>query len=288
MAGVTQFIATKGTYAFPSTTQEFRDNFRDVVSKVVRLPGVDGGFDVYGLSHAPSEVGSVQFSYFLVSRDGSGMQALRDAAAKMRYWGYGRLVLSPNNPNLTRWCWGRFNNIQIGQEFHNHTEYFQKVQLTFQAAEPFWYQTGTERLWGDGGIWNDGGLWGGNAAADSPTSVTTSGTVSATVGGNIFTLPRLLVIKDSAGVAANIKIRRIVGGAIEDEVAWLGELTNGQWLEIDARAHKAFIGPAGTSAFSTLSYLNPDLMRLEVGSNTLQVYLDGTAKVAARWLERYI
>jgi len=287
MGRITRFVSNWGTYTFPNTGQSFNPPFANVLARADRLPGVDGGLDQFGTGWAPSQVANLTFSYFLVSSTLEGMQPLRDAAHAMRGWGTGQLYFQPTDPALTeRFIFCRINNIGDPQKLSEHTDRFQPVELSLQVAQPYWYTAGTERLWDDGGKWDDGGLWDGNASAASPTSITTSGTMTVTVGGNVFTQSRILVINDGGSPVTNPIIRRILNGEVADEVRYYGTIAAGDWLEINPRAQRVLMGLLGTDVIESFDFLNPDWMRLYPGSNSLQIYLNGTAKIAARYMER--
>lgn len=285
---IVKFVSDAGTYTFPDTGQTLDTNFKDVLARSSRLPGVDGGVDEYGSGWAPTAIGNISFGFYLVSRTREGMEAKRSEVAKMRGWGTGALFYQPTDPALPmRWAFCRVNRIGDPQRLDANTDLHQLVSMSLHSAQPYWYSYGTERLWDDGGLYDDGGLWDGNASADTPTSITSAGTVTATVGGNVQTMGRLLVVKDSAGVASDPIIRRVVNGRIVDELKWYGNLNNGEFLEINPRAQTVI--KVGSNAYSTFERpLHPDWMRLQPGVNTLQCYITGTAKFAARWMERYV
>lgn len=290
MGRITRFTAVNGagTYTFPSNTQQgFDNNFKDVLARASRLPGDDGGFDEYGTGWAPSAIGNLSFSFYLVSQTREGMQVLRDAAGAMRGYGAGMLYYQPTDPALAeRWVYCRINRISDTQQLDRNTDLHQLVQVNLMVTQPYWYTAGTERLWDDGGKWDDGGLWDGNASAPAPTSITTSGTLTATNNGNVPTLARVLVINDGVSPAYNPIIRRITNGEVADEVRYYGTIAAGDWLEINARSQRVLMGLLGTDVYPDFTFQNADWMTLLPGSNSIQAYISGTAKVALRYMER--
>lgn len=254
---------------------------------------MDGGVDSFGSGYAPSAVGSISFSFILVSPTLEGMEVKRREVGAMGGWGVGALFYQPTDPALpTVFAYVRVNNIDAPQKLSEHTDRFQPVTLTMQASSPFWYGRGTELLWDDPestALWDDSvNFWDGNLLAPAPTSVTDSGTVTiSSVGGNIHTLARLLIIKDSAGTLSNPMIERIdSAGRILDRVRWFGDLVNGDVLEISSR--QQLVRKNGNNVYSSFDLpLNADWMWLRPGSNTLRVTWAGTGKLAVRWLERY-
>lgn len=293
MGRIVRFTASggQGTYVFPSTQQNLNENFKNFLNRVTRLPNSDGGMDEFGSGYAPSAVGSISFSFVLVSPTLEGMEVKRREVGAMGSWGTGALFYQPTDPALpTVWANVRMNNIDAAQKLSEHTDRFQPVTLTMQAASPFWYGRGSELLWDDpdsAATWDGSDVWDGNSSAPAPTSVTDSGTVTiSSVGGNVHTLARLMVIKDSAGTLSNPMIERIVNGSVVDRIRWFGDLANGDILEINSR--QSFVRKNGSNAYSTFDLpLNADWMWLRPGSNTLRVTWTGTGKLAVRWLERY-
>lgn len=276
------FIANGNTYTFPtgSGDQSFTYNFSNLVPHSTRLPGADGGFDEFGFSRAPSDVGTVQVGIVLESATTAGMQALRDACKQMAAWGKGRLIDTING--VDRWCWARINSNDITEQRHMHTDLFQPVKLTFQVSDPYWYTVGTEVLWGGGWLWGDGTKWGGTAVAQS---ITTSGSFTITNNGSADTLARVVVKNTSGSTIYYPRIRRILNGAIKDELYYNGSILTGTQLTMNARAHKATI--SGVNVLANLAFKHPDWMRLLPGSNSFQVSLIGVATVYIAYYERY-
>lgn len=283
MARITRFVSKYGTYTFPNTEQDFRDNFADVLARASRLPGVDGGLDEYGTGHAPSPVGLIQFGVYLVSRTREGMQVLRDNLRLIRTWGTGKLYYQPTNTALEeRWAWCRVNNINTSQRLEAHTDIFQPVQVTMQASEPYWHALGDVRRWGS---FNWGGAdWGGDFVTQNVSSLEE---MVITNPGNAFTLPKVVVRNQSGADARNIRIERLVNDVIVDSVRWAGTLADDDWLMIDSRRQRVT-----RNGYNTLDgyfeYLRPDWLRLMPGTNTLRIRLDGTADFYVNFLERYV
>jgi hypothetical protein len=288
VARIKRFVSPYGTYYFPQTEQSFTSNFRDVLARAERLPGVDGGLDSFGTGRAPSAIGKLDFGFYLTSTTLEGMQVKRDEAAAMRDWGAGQLYVQPTDPALPeRWIYCRINRISDDQRLDQHTDRFQLMQVSMQVTQPYWYTAGTEKLWDDGGKWDDGiGTWDGNASAPAPTSIVNSGTMSITNNGNVFTLARVLVINSSGSPINNVIVRRIRNGEIADEVRYNSTIANGDWLEINSRSQRVLMGLSGADVFADFEYMNADWMQLLPGVNSLQVYVNGTAQVAIRYMER--
>lgn len=280
---ITKFIAAGNTYLFPTSPgdQEYKTNFANMVTKITRLPGTDGGYDEYAFSRAPSEIGSVQFGIVLVSATRAGMQPLRDALKTIAAWGMGRLIDNVNG--VERWCWAKIAAGDITEQRAQNSDLFQPVKLTFSVPDPYWYATGTETTWGSGWKWGDGTKWGGSLA---PTTITASGTITVTNNGSADTYARVIVANTSGSTIADPIIRRMVNGAVVDEVKYTGTIATGTTLSINPRSHKAVV--AGVNHLENLTYKNSNWIKLAPGSNTLKVYVEGVADVYIRYFERYI
>lgn len=279
---ISRFVAKGNTYTFPTAPgdQEFRTNFANLLRSNTRLPGVDGGYREWGWGKAPAENGMIQFAIYLESATRSGMQSLRDSLRTMQAWGMGLLYDTING--VDRWSYCAITAIDMPEERHKHSDLYQRVQLTFETPDPFWYTAGTELLWDNAGNWDGASLyWDGT----SPTSVTNSGTISITNNGSAYTLARV-ILKCTSGTAYNPVVQRTVNGVVRDEVRWSGSLAASEWLEIDSRRHTAT--KIGQNEFANIAYRNRDWIRLEPGANNLIVRLNGTVDVYVRYMERYV
>jgi hypothetical protein len=279
---IQRFVAGGNTYTFPATIQGLRDNFKNVVPRTVRLPGMDGGFPTDGAGKRASEIGSISFSFYLRASSRADMEALRDAAQAMTNWGLGRLYMQPSDPtDSERWAWCAVNNITTARKEHEHTNLFQLVQCRFLAPDPYWFAPGTLTVWG-GTTWG-GGEW----LSDNTTSVSGSSQyVTETNDGNATTHPIISLL--ATGTCVNPRVQRIVDGAVVDEVKYNAVLAADDELVIDCRSKSVFLNTddAYTSAFS---YAHPDWLRLLPGDNTVRIAFDGAgaADVTLGYYARY-
>lgn len=291
MPTIKRFGAGPQTYTFPSADmvqQNVSDNFGNAVPRTTRLPGLDGGFDEFGVDPAPAEIGKVDLGLYLVGTARSEMTALLDALRVMKSWGKSHLYMQPDDPaEDLRWCSARINNIMSpsdlkGLGVHQH------VKIIWQVSDPFWYTQGTEAFrWGDGTLWGEGVAWGGDATPQALSGKITDLTV--TVGGKAKTLPRI-VIECGAGETFNRpKVQRLVGGLVVDEAFYNVALIANDQLIIDCR--KASVTENGVAAFDDFTYDHPDFIRLYPGKNTLRVtaLTDGSAgSITVKYYEVYV
>lgn len=284
-----RFGAGDTVYNFPSQQYAFKTNFLNVVPRTNRLPGSDGGFDEYRGNRAPSEIGSIQASWWLIPKPGQRIDALKDEVALMVDKGEQRLYIQPYDSSLLeRWCYARINNIDMGEAARDMPELRQKVSATWQIADPFWYNQGTESWsWGDGTVWGSGAPWGGNPQVIYATGLQTD--VDLTVGGTATTLCRLVVTVPSGKSATNLTVRRIASGVIRDQIVRTGTLTDSDTYKINPRNNTVQLN--GVDAFNnTFDFKHPDWLRLVPGANRLRILLANPtdeATISLYWYERY-
>lgn len=285
--GITRFVARGTTYTFPTSPgeQDYRTNFAELVPATVRMPGASGGYDGYGDGRAPSAIGNVQFSYYLVSDTRAGMTALRDAAATMADRGVGRLYQTMTD-GTERWCWARVNNITMSERRHMHSDLFQLVQVSMQVSDPFWYGVGNSVVWGGGATWGGGTKWGGGAPVSASGLKTTT---TITNGGNAFTYLQAAVRPGAGQVANDVIIRRVRDGVVEDEVRYFGTVSAGSNLVMDSRRRAVRLD--GVGVYGTQFSAGAEWLRLLPGANTIEIKFaqaSDAASVNLRYLERWV
>jgi hypothetical protein len=272
-------------YVFPDEQGSFRTNFANLVTKVERLPGQDGGYDFYGSGPAPAEIGNVGFTFYLTAETRGEMQAKRDAVLKMAAWGKQRLTMLPGDLSPARWCNARINNITLSQNFGQNTDLIQPVTVDFQVSDPFWYTQGTEsNSWG-ASMW-DGTNWGGGTGVEINHSGTSSVHVLA-VGGTAHTFPRIeLSVPITQSISYPV-IQRIVNGKVYDEVAYNDVLNAFSNLSINCRSLEVQLNRA--PAYNTrFKFISPQFFRLEPGNNTVRVNAtSGVCNIKFFWYERW-
>lgn len=288
MGYLANFTYLGQTYTFPAYQQEYQDNFGDVSVKIARLAGMDGGFDENGTDPGAAEIGSISLDFYLFSSTREGMQSLRDAARQIAGWGLGQLYYQPTDEtDDQRWCWARVRRVDIGQEFHRHTDLLQRVTVQFVVPESCWYLPATEAwTWGDGTPWGQGAAWGGSSTPQACSGVTT--TFTETVGGVARTWPRILVECGTGESLSEITIERLVDGVAVNSVTYDAAMTDGDILEISCRALSVKLN--GTNAYENFSFDQDTWIELQPGSNNMRVTLGGAGEactVTLRYLEVY-
>lgn len=257
-----KFADSPNQYTFENV-QSFRDTFADAVTATSRLPGLSGGFDHYGSEDAPTAVGQVNVSFVVFAEDQDDMQAKIDAVRKLKYLGKQKIYWQPQGSANERWCYGRIGNISVAKRPANMTDWVQSITVSFQVADPFWYEDEDSQVI--------------NASGTS-----TQDTITNT--GNAVALARLVIEATSGHTATDPIVKRIVSAAAADQVGWTGTLTYGESLEIDAQAKSVELD--AVASYSNFTFDHPDWFRLLPGSNTIQVEFDNAgdeADVTVYW-----
>lgn len=292
MDSLLRFGAGSELYMFDPTKQiSLRDNFRDVVTRTSRLPGLPGGFDEYGSGPAPTEIGNVQVVLWLEADTVQALEAMRRSVNAMAALGVKRLYKQPmDTTQAERYCEARVNSIDYTEAAKDSPHRRLRVQVNYQAANPVWLTLGTESwAWGDGTTWGGGALWGGNPIVHS--AIGTDNTYSLTPGGNTITYPRITIEVPAGKSATDIRIQRRRGGVVLDEVRYSGALSGGDTLEINCRAYSLRLNGASWYG-AAFTYQTAAWMRLVGGtSNEVRVLMGGAADEATikwRYYEAYI
>lgn len=292
MDSLLRFGAGSELYTFDTTKQiSLRDNFRDVVTRTSRLPGLPGGFDEYGSGPAPTEIGNVQAVFWLEADTLQAMESAKRSVNAMAAFGLKRLYKQPlDTTQDERYCEARISSIDYTESAKDVPHRRLRVQVNFQVANPVWLTLGTESwAWGDGTAWGSGALWGGSPV--SHAAVGADNTFSLTPGGNTITYPRITIEIPAAKSATNIRVQRRRQGAVLDEVRYSGTLSAGQTLEINCRAYSLRLDNASWYG-AAFTYQTAAWMRLVGGiANDIRVLMDNAADEATirwRYYEAYI
>ena len=271
---LTRFGAGAQLYEFGQANQiSLRDNFRNVVPKTTRLPGVSGGFDEYGALPAPGEIGNVQVVFWVHAENVAEMTTLKDALGQLASWGVKRLYKQPvDTEQGQRYCEARINSIDYTDSVRDMPHLRQRVTMNFQVANPVWLEQGTETAsWGDGTLWGSGAVWGGTAAANACTGTSTDFTL--TTAGNATTYPRIKIVCGAGQTATNVRVQRLDNGAVVDEIQYDDTLIANDSLVVNCRALSIRLN--GANAYgAAFDYQRAGWMRLEAGENAIRVLMD--------------
>lgn len=257
MRGPVRFGDGLRSYTFPNP-QQIRDNFAETQAKIVSIPGMAGGVDIYGVEAAPGAIGKVRLDFEVYTADEATMTTLRRAANAMSSWGVRRLIYQPNEPTDDEcWCWARVDTISDPEDV-SKTAHIQKVTADFLVASPYWYAPGTEApLWG---TFKWGTVpWGPTATVHS---ITGSGSFTITPGGNVETLGRILVQIGSGQQVSNPIFSRYVDGVLVDQLTFTG-LTLGANTSFIINPRKLSVRANSANVYSYMSALHPAWFRLE-------------------------
>lgn len=297
MDTLVRFGSGSEVYTFDqSRLVSLRDNFRDLVQRATRLPGLSGGVNEYGVAPSPRAVGNVQATFWLIADEhltpdeqAQQMEQLKSDVARMSSFGVRRLYKQPTDATLDeRYCEASISNINYTETSSEQPHARLRVQVNWQVTNPRWYSQGTEApSWGDGSSWGSGSSWGGTAPTYAVSGTSTEFTV--TPSGNAETFPRIIIQCGASQTAENIRIQRFVNGSVVDQVAYGGILGNNDRLIINTRANRVTLN--GVSNYtSDFTYNNASWFRLQPSANTIRVLMDNAgdgADLEFRYYEAY-
>lgn len=270
-----RFGAGDTLYTFdPNDQIQYRDNFRNVVPRTSRLPGLSGGYDEYGQSPAPSEIGNVSVTIGYEATSDADMEAKKLALGAMRAYGKQRLYKQPVDATADeRYCEARINSIDFNEAVGNRPETYNTFTISFQVDNPFWLTQGTEApQYGDGSAYASGVTYGGSPVTQS--LVGEDNTFSLTPEGNDIAYPRITLTIPSGKSAENIRVQRLVNSIVIDEVRYAGTLSADDVLEINCRAYAVYLNGAdgydSNFSFNTASWFR----LLANTSNSIRVLMD--------------
>lgn len=263
--------------------ERISSNFGNLVRTSQRMVMTSGGFDRYGVSKAPNEVGTVTLQFTLKSSTRNGMETLRNNLLEIVGYGVVPLIYQPTNPaEGERFCYARVTTVNAPQAPSQHTDLHQQVTINFEVPNPVWHAAGTL-----GDLLGVNFILGTSVLGGTPLTINASGTSTegtATNNGNAATLALLTLTTSASQTCQNPTIQRIVNSAVADEVSYTATIGNSGTLIIDAQSKTVTLN--GTSVFNgNFDFLHPSWMRIQPGSNTIRVVFansgdEATVKVA--------
>lgn len=286
-----RFGAGTQLYTFDPTDQiQLRDNFRDVLARTSRLPGLSGGFDEFGTGIAPSEIGNVSIIFGYAATSNADMEAKKLDLGRMKTFGKKRLYKQSLNPAAAeRYCEARVNSIDYTEKVGDRPETYLIFTVNFQVDNPFWLTQGTEApQYGDGSTFGSGVSYGGAPIEQSLIGVDNS--FSVTPNGNDISYPRFTLEVPSGKSASDIRIQRLVNNVIIDQIRYDAALSAGDFLEINTRAYNVFLN--GADAYDDNFSFNTAAWFQLLGSttNTIRVLMDNPTDeidLKLRYFEAY-
>lgn len=280
-------------YTFPTDAQvSYSDNFASLVTKTVRLAGVNGGFSNLGSGRGLSPIGTVRADVWLTFTDNIDATDKVNSLRQMADWGLQPLWRKPlNGPE--QFCMARITDIPKQEDVHNLPHKRMKIPVTFEVPDPFWQRVPYGAadlgivLWDDGVTqWDGGSNWDGSAGY----SIGANATWSFSNNGNAFSLARLMLTNASGNTVRNIRVQRVVDGVTEDEFYYTADLLTGTYLDVDAFRQRVAIGPVGTNALDNFVAKTPDWLRILPGSNSIKITTSGTGLLSLylQYWERFV
>lgn len=280
-------------YTFvPDDQINLATNFADLVPQTSRLPGTSGGFNQFGNEPLPSEVGSINYSFWMYFASVSAAVTARDNLMAVTDWGLQKLFMLPQNDSAQgeRWTWATVNNVSANFNSQSLNHVRMRVTMTFQVPDPFWYSAEESEL--------------EYYVSSTPT------TLSLTVGGSVRTAPVVSIYSDKSGVVigtagvfigdldvligaggssiVNPNVVRIESGVETHRMNYTGTLANtGERLVIDCRAET--VEENGSNAWGNITRTRAEMLRLRPGANSVKIEgaVTGTLRVNFRFYETW-
>jgi len=278
-------LVSFGAYTFPATQQEASWRFGQIAQATVQVAGMDGYWDAHGMGAAPVVSNPITVTFYLISGDRAGMDALRDALLALMDYGLAMLVYQPTDvTDKTRWTMARGVPGSIQEDKGRHTDLWQKISMTFNAPEPSWKEN------------NYGGIYVGQTGLviDSPNAnylgedgytvavsgVSTTDTIPYV--GDKPTIPEISIEPQTGESCENIRIQRLDENYVVDEFKYTGVLSAGDILAIDGRRQSVTVN--GVAVWGSFWSMNPDFLRLEPGKTDLRILCKNAGDEATVWL----
>ncbi len=280
-------------YTFkPEDQLQLRDNFRNLIPRTSKIPGLSGSFDEQGSDIAPTEDGDVRVTFWLLADTNKEMQAKKEAVGRMKTFGKVRLYKQPEDASqFERYCEARVNAIDFNEKASDQPHKFLRMSINFQVPDnPRWLTIGTESPgYNDGSLYNSGVVYGGNP--DIQNLVGVDNTFSLSPAGNDISFPRFIIRVPTGKSATNVIIQREVNSLIVDKIRYAATLASEETLQINCRAYSV-VDSVGADAYSDdFSFETAAWMRLYGGiSNNIRVLMDNPADeitLESRFYEAY-
>ena len=282
MGKLSKFLSADGADTYLTTLangvyqKSLTTNFGNRIRAGKRVIMLSGGFDAFGKSPSPSELGTVQLQGTLRSTTRDGMEAKRESLAAMQGYGLGTLYYQEtDSAQDVKFCFARLTSVDMPQKPGQHSDLQQNFTASWEVPEPIWHTDGTETsVWGEYTWATD--KWGG-----TPHSISASGTSTdsiVTYNGNAPALAKVSISCGGAQSAQNPIIRRIISGSAADQMSYAGTLGNNDTLVINPRARSVKLNDS--SVLGSFSFLHPAWLRLYPGSNLIRVIFDNAGDAA--------
>lgn len=239
MRRVKKFIGWDGSYTFPVEQNKLETNFAILDTQTLRLPGLDGVFDLHGWSRSYASAGEVRVGWELIAPTPEALRGLRDGALKMAGYGPQRLFIipsdAPSEGHRLRWCWARVQAIQMDEDAARGTTH-QPVEARYLAAEPVWYGR-DEWLYLDDGWYLDG-TWTIPGPPVIESSIAAGSTIVGLNDGSHATRPVIRITANAATLNPSLTQASPTGGIPLCGFVWLGSLEAGETLVIDCERQR--------------------------------------------------
>jgi len=248
------------------TVETVRDNFKNVVTRTRRLPGVSGGYDNYGSLPAPTAIGDVFLSFAITAQTEQDYIDRLDALNALAAQGKQTLSVTPGEGRAQRSCQARINNINDTRRSNSYPCWV-NTTINFQVDDPRWLEAQA-------------------AQVEAVSGTSTTFTVDA--GGMVFAIPKITVSCSAMQSVTSFRIDRLVDAAVADQINYSGAIGNSESLVIDVGAKSIKLEDDAVYSDMT-AYDWARWFILEAGENTIRVVLNsgGAATVTIQWQPAY-
>lgn len=285
-----------GTYQFKDQASNFTDNFRDTITRTVRLPYADGGFDQIGRALAPLAIGKVQVGYWLLAHNAADMLVQKDGLKALTSQPIKQLFVAQDaDSQVPRFTWARISHMNVNEDAEDRGDLWQFANIFFHCPDPHWYSGENEGAqWGSGAAkWGSAvDYWGGNVVAQSYSGPSQDLTDIVNVG-NARTTARIRIIT-TAGQSIVNPVLTITDPNLDVYVlTYSGTISGGQTLDINGRAASVILTEAdGTAsdAYSDLTLSDLAFMVIPPGTSEVNLASDNAADAASirvTWFDAY-
>ena len=269
-----QFGLGAEKYTFtPDDQASIQPRFGDTLPESLRLPGLDGGFNVYGTDRAPSAIGNLQAFFWIIATDNGFSLSQMEAAQHEIFSMLGRgeqPLIKEDQAGLQMWTWATVNNVQMAQNARQRAGKYQQWQINFQAPKSRWYATGGDLINATDSIFEDGLPT--PAPKIEQVLVNDGDTVTITNNGNAPAGAYVRWDIPPGASATNPTLTRFNAvGIQQDYIQYLDSVPQNTVIEIDARNAKTMKNFIVTPSYQKLDVKHGRWLEIMPGDNTLHV-----------------
>jgi hypothetical protein len=287
MGRLTTFGLEPSQYDFSASDvhqQKLQIGFGGRVRASERMVMLSGGFDKYGVSPSPAEVGTITLTLKLYASTPEAMEAKRRALARIQNFGLTILKYQETDTNQGEiFTFARCTNLSMPQDQANHGDLFQNATVSWEVPYPVWSSPGkAESFLSQTFVWGES-VWDGNPDTINASGLQTDGTT--TNNGTAIALPIITIECDGTQSCDTIYVQRLVDGEVVDEIIVYETVGNNETLTINCRKRSIDLDGANKIAF--IEFLHPTWLRILPGENDIRILFANASDEATVLIEYY-